>query len=59
MALTDIFWIVVVLGGMIGTCYFTSGISNIAGTIFERKSTPEERTAAERGTVRGGRKQSV
>lgn len=30
---------VVVFVGMIVGCYFTSGMSNMAGTIFERKST--------------------
>jgi len=29
---------IVVILGMIGACYFTSGISFSAGTIFERKS---------------------
>lgn len=29
----------VVIVGMIVGCYFTSGLSNTAGTIFERKST--------------------
>jgi len=27
-----------VIGGMIVGCYFTSGMSNMAGTIFEKKS---------------------
>jgi hypothetical protein len=30
---------VFVIGVMVVVCYFTSGISNMAGTIFERKST--------------------
>jgi hypothetical protein len=30
---------VMVIIGMITGCYFTSGLSNTAGTIFERKST--------------------
>lgn len=30
---------IVVIVGMLGACYFTSGLSNNAGTIFERKST--------------------
>jgi hypothetical protein len=30
---------VVVIVGMIAACFFTSGLSNNAGTIFERKST--------------------
>jgi flagellar basal body-associated protein FliL len=29
---------VLVIVGMIAACYFTSGLSNNAGTIFERKS---------------------
>jgi hypothetical protein len=59
--LVDIFWIVLVLFIMVFTCFFTSGIANIPGSIFEKKSTPEERAAkaAERGNVRGGRKQAV
>ena len=50
--------LVIVIVSMIICCYFTAGLSNVAGTIFERKSTPEQR-AAERGAVRGGRKQSA
>jgi uncharacterized protein involved in cysteine biosynthesis len=64
--LTSIFWIALVLFVMVFFCFFTSGIANIPGSIFEKKSTPEERAAAEaakaadeRGTVRGGRKQSA
>jgi hypothetical protein len=30
---------ILVIGGMITGCYFTSGMTNMAGTIFERKST--------------------
>jgi hypothetical protein len=30
---------VMVIVGMIVGCYFTSGLSNIEATIFERKST--------------------
>ena len=32
----------VVIVIMIALCYFTSGLSNVAGTIFERKSTAEK-----------------
>ena len=45
---------IIVIVAMIGICYFTSGISNMAGTIFERKSN-----AGERVTVKGGKKQSA
>jgi hypothetical protein len=58
MAITDIFWLIVVIVGMIVVCYFTSGISNMAGTVFEKKSTVAPRSA-EKSTVPGGRKQSV
>ena len=54
MAITDIIWLIVIIVGMILACYFTSGISNMAGTIFERKSNPEERA-----TVHGGKKQTT
>ncbi len=56
--LADVILTVVVIGLMIVVCYFTSGISNIPGSIFERKSTPEER-AAEKGAARGGKKQTT
>ena len=62
----SVFWIVVVIGIMIFACFFTSGIANIPGSIFEKKTTPQERAAMEtakraeeRGTVRGGKKQPV
>ena len=29
---------IVIIVGMIAGCYFTSGLSNMAGTIFEKKS---------------------
>jgi len=48
---------VVTILGMIFVCFFTSGIAIIPGSIFEKKSTPEERAAKaaeERGAVRGG-----
>jgi Na+-transporting methylmalonyl-CoA/oxaloacetate decarboxylase gamma subunit len=54
----DVFLTVVVIGIMIVLCYFTSGISNVPGSIFERKSTPEER-AAEKGVARGEKKQTT
>jgi Na+-transporting methylmalonyl-CoA/oxaloacetate decarboxylase gamma subunit len=64
--LLDILWVAIVLFIMVFICFFTSGIANIPGSLFERKSTPEERAAAEvakkaeeRGTVRGGREQAV
>jgi len=56
--MADVILTVVVIGIMIVLCYFTSGISNVPGSIFERKSTPEER-AAEKGAVRGGKKQTT
>ena len=34
----------VVIGIMICLCYFTSGISNTAGTVFERKSNTEKKS---------------
>jgi hypothetical protein len=45
----DIIITVFVIGAMIVLCYFTSGISNMAGTIFERKSNVGERSAAKGG----------
>jgi len=45
---------VFVIGVMVVVCYFTSGISNMAGTIFERKSTVGDKSA-----VKGGKKQSA
>ena len=63
-----IFWADItfkVLGVLLVTlvlCYFTTGLSNIAGTVFERKSTPEQRATAaeaEKGTVRGGKRQAA
>jgi hypothetical protein len=38
MAITDIIWLVVIIVGMVVVCYFTSGISNMAGTVFEKKT---------------------
>ena len=35
----DVLVIVVVIGVTMFLCYFTSGISNLAGTVFERKSS--------------------
>ncbi len=37
--------LVVVIVGMVIACYFTSGISNTAGSIFEKKSVVGERTS--------------
>lgn len=37
--MTTVIIAIVVILGMIAACYFTSGLSNNAGTIFERKST--------------------
>jgi hypothetical protein len=51
--------VVVTILVMIFICFFTSGIANIPGSIFEKKSTPEQRAAKaaeERGAVRGGKK---
>jgi hypothetical protein len=45
----------VVIFGMIFLCFFTSGIANIPGSIFEKKSTVAQRVE-DKGTVRGGRK---
>jgi len=45
----DIIITVFVIGTMIVLCYFTSGISNMAGTIFERKSSVGERSTAKSG----------
>ncbi len=42
---------VFVIGVMVVVCYFTSGISNMAGTIFERKSSVGDKSA-----VKGGKK---
>lgn len=50
---------IITILAMIFFCFFCSGIANIPGSIFEKKSTPEERAAKaaeERGAVRGGRK---
>ncbi len=57
----NIILLVVTIVGMIFCCYFTAGISNYAGSIFEKKSTPEERAAkaAEERAVHGGRKQAA
>jgi uncharacterized protein involved in cysteine biosynthesis len=41
--LSSILWIVGVILVMVFMCFLTSGISNIPGSIFEKKSTPEER----------------
>ena len=60
-ALIDWAIVILVIVVTLFFCYFTTGLSNVAGTIFERKSTPEQRAAREaeeRGTVRGGRKQT-
>jgi hypothetical protein len=59
MTITIILEMVAVLIGMVFICFFCSGIANIPGSIFEKKSTPEQRAAKaaeERGTVRGGKK---
>ncbi len=47
----DIIITVFVIGVMIVLCYFTSGISNMAGTIFERKAS-----AGDKSAVKGGKK---
>jgi len=47
----DIIITVFVIGVMIVLCYFTSGISNVPGSIFERKSS-----VGERGAAKGGKK---
>ncbi len=36
--------LVIVIAGMIVGCYFTSGLSNGPGTIFERKSNIEKKS---------------
>jgi uncharacterized membrane protein len=56
--ISTILWILGVILVMVFCCYWNSGIANIPGSIIEKKSTPEER-AAERGTVRGGKRQSA
>jgi hypothetical protein len=40
--ISSILWIVGVIAVMIFGCYLTSGISNIPGSIFEKKSTVEK-----------------
>ena len=59
----EFFWLAVVILGMIFCCFFTSGVDwGLAASVFDKKSTPEERAAKaaeERGAVRGGRKQTV
>lgn len=65
MTITIMLEMLVTILGMVFFCFFTSGIDKgFAGSIFEKKSTPEQRAmkeaarqAEERGTVRGGRKQ--
>jgi hypothetical protein len=47
----DIIITVFVIGVMIVLCYFTSGISNVPGSIFERKSSVGDKSA-----VKGGKK---
>jgi hypothetical protein len=42
--MTVIIIAIVVIVGMIAACYFTSGLSNNAATIFERKSTVTKET---------------
>ena len=67
MTITIVIEMVVTILGMIFFCFFTSGIDKgMAGSIFENKSTPEQRAemeaakrAEERGIVRGGRKHTV
>lgn len=54
MTITIFLEMVVTILLMIFLCFFTAGIAIIPGSIFEKKSLPEER--AEKGTVRGGRK---
>ena len=44
MAITDIIWIVFIIVGMVVACYLLSGISNMAGTIFEKRSIVEKKT---------------
>ena len=64
MTITIIIEMVVTILGMIFLCFFTSGIDKgMAGSIFEKKSTPAQREATEaakraegKGTVRGGHK---
>lgn len=51
----DILVVVVVIVVTMFLCYWTTGISNIAGTVFEKKSSVGQREA-ERSTVKGGEK---
>jgi hypothetical protein len=41
--MANIIIVVVLISIMVGVCYFVSGISNIAGTIFERKRPVEKK----------------
>ena len=39
MSVTVLIEVIATIVGMIFLCYFTSGIANISGSIFEKKST--------------------
>ena len=56
MSITVLIEVIITIVGMVFLCFFCSGIANIPGSIFEKKSTPEQRAAAEKGVVRGGKK---